>query len=201
METQQEYNQEDFLLPYNMIRLYAMGAFPMADPENGDKIDWFMPEKRAIIPIDAYNVPRSLRKHIEKTEFRIEIDRDFESVVKNCAKREETWISEKLIKAYFNLYAINHIHTVEVYQENKLVGGLYGITYHGAFFGESMFSEVSQASKIALVKLLEHLRKKGFVLLDIQFMTDHLEMFGAIEIPFEEYEELLQKAYATPVEF
>ena len=112
-----------------------------------------------------------------------------------------TWISPRLIEAYMNLHKMGHIHTVETWRKNKLVGGLYGITYRGAFFGESMFSKVSQASKIALIKLIEHLNKKGFVILDVQYLTEHLKMFGAVQISFNDFENLLVQAYTKECEF
>ena len=192
-------NPERLLEPQNMIKLYSIGAFPMADDTG--TINWYMPQIRTIIPLDNYNVPRSLRKFMEKSDFRYEFDKNILKVIKECANREQTWISGELINAYKGLIRINHVHSVEVYQGNKLVGGLYGVTYKGAFFGESMFSKVSQASKSALVKLLEHLNKKGFVLLDVQFQTEHLKMFGAKEIRFKEFEDLLAKAYEKEIEF
>ena len=190
----QEFSGADFLRdPEQMLSLYARGAFPMAD-EDG-LVDWYFPKIRTIISPDKYNIPRSFRKSISQLNFEVRIDTQFLSVVRACADRSETWISEEIIEAYLRLEKLGHVHTVETWNNNRLVGGLYGITYHGAFFGESMFSRVSQASKFALMKLLEHLNEKKFVLLDVQFMTEHLRMFGAKEISFEEYSGLLQKAY------
>ncbi|MGA9293018.1 MAG: leucyl/phenylalanyl-tRNA--protein transferase [Ignavibacteriaceae bacterium] len=200
MNKNQKFNQELFLEPGNMLRLYARGAFPMADEKTGE-ISWYLPEIRTIIPLDNYNFPRSLRKSMDKTGYEVRYDFDFISVVKACADRENTWISEELIKAYLRLYSLRHIHTVEIYQQNKLIGGLYGITFKGAFFGESMFSKISQASKIALIKLIEHLNKKNFTLLDVQYLTPHLKMFGASEISFEEYNRLLLLAYQNEADF
>lgn len=194
-----EKNDFSLLDPEFMIKLYAQGAFPMAD-ENGN-IEWYFPEIRTIIPIENVNVPRSLKKFMSNIDFEYKIDCETMRVVKNCADRKETWISAELIEAYERLYKLGFLHSIEVYQKNKLVGGLYGITVKGAFFGESMFSSVSQASKCALVFLIEHLSRKEFVLLDIQFMTEHLKMFGAIEIPLEEYEELLNLSYYKNVLF
>lgn len=191
--------KEDFLKPENMIYLYSIGAFPMAD-ENGE-LNWYMPNIRAIIPLDTYNVPRTLRKHMEKSDYEYRYDENILRVIKLCAQRRETWISDELISAYKNLIERGHVHTVEVYQKNKLLGGLYGISYKGAFFGESMFSKVSQSSKAALIKLLERLNERGFVMLDIQFITKHLEMFGAKEISMEDYRQLLMKAYSKSVTF
>lgn len=190
---------KSMLQPDNMIRLYASGAFPMAD-ESG-QINWYLPEVRTIIPLDNFNIPRSARKAIEKTNFEIKFDTDYLSVIKGCADRPSTWISDQLIIAYRRLHKRGYLHTVETYQNGKLVGGLYGITFRGAFFGESMFSKVSQASKAALIALLYHLKEKDFVLLDVQYMTNHLKMFGAIEISWEQYSLLLQKAYLSGCSF
>jgi leucyl/phenylalanyl-tRNA--protein transferase len=192
--------EDALLIPEQMIKLYAMGAFPMADAGTG-KIEWFFPEVRTVIPLEAFRIPRSLKKIINENRFVIKYDTDFLSVVTRCAARKETWISDNLIAAYLNLQKLGHIHSVEVYQDEKLVGGLYGVTYRGAFFGESMFSIVSQASKVALAFLLNHLCEKNFVLLDVQYMTEHLKMFGAKEISFEVFSSLLQRAYLVDAEF
>ena len=187
-------DNKDLLRPDIMIRLYAKGAFPMAD-EKTRNINWYLPEVRCIIPLNNYNVPRSLKKIITEEDFEFRFDNDFLSVIKNCANREDTWISDDLISAYQKLYKRGHLHTIETWQGNQLVGGLYGVTFRGAFFGESMFSQVSQASKAALAKLLNHLKDNGFVLCDVQYMTEHLKMFGAVEISFAEYNKLLEEAY------
>jgi len=193
-------NNKELLLPDNMLRMYAAGAFPMADDKNG-KILWYLPEIRTIIPLLNYNIPRSLKKFMSTCEFEFRKDTDFLSVVKGCAGREKTWITDELIEAYLRLYKRKHIHTVEVWQNGELVGGLYGIAFRGAFFGESMFSKVPQASKAALAYLLEHLSERDFVLLDVQYMTPHLKMFGAVEISFEEYQNMLNSAYIRNCEF
>jgi leucyl/phenylalanyl-tRNA--protein transferase len=172
----------------------------MADAENGN-INWYLPEIRTIIPLDGYNIPRTAKKAIENQKFEIRFDTDFEGVFEGCADRESTWISEELKSAYRRLKKRGHIHTVETWKNGKLVGGLYGVTFRGAFFGESMFSKVTQASKAALAALLKHLKAKDFVLLDVQYMTEHLKMFGAVEISFEEYTKLLHKAYTTTCKF
>jgi len=191
--------EDELLLPENMIRLYARGAFPMAD--DSGKIEWYFPDKRTIIPLDCYNIPRSLKKVIDHSNYRISIDEAEIDVIKNCADRERTWISPKLINAYKNLIDKKFLHSVEVWEDENLIGGLYGITFKGAFFGESMFSKKSQASKIALVKLIEHLNKKKFVLLDVQYQTQHLNMFGAIEISFTEFSNMLQQAHSVDCVF
>ena len=200
MNRKENFNPKDLLQPDNMLRLYASGAFPMADAETGF-INWYLPEVRTIIPIDNFNIPRSAKKLIEQKNFEIKFDTDFEGVVAGCADRESTWISDELINAYRRLKKRGHIHTVETWNDGNLVGGLYGVTFRGAFFGESMFSKVSQASKAALVALLKHLKEKDFVLLDVQYMTEHLKMFGAVEISFEEYTKLLHKAYVKECTF
>ena len=183
-----------------MIRLYASGAFPMADEKTGG-INWYLPDIRTIIPLDNFNIPRSTKKVIDAENFEIKFDTDFECVLEGCSDRESTWISDELIASYRRLKKRGHIHTVETWKDGKLVGGLFGVTFCGAFFGESMFSKVSQASKAALVALLKHLKQKDFVLLDVQYITEHLKMFGAVEISFEEYTKLLHKAYVKECEF
>ncbi len=194
------YDQDELLKPRNMIRLYASGAFPMAD-EDTNKINWYMPEIRTVIPLNNFNFPRSLRKFLEKKDYETRYDTDFLNIVKGCADRESTWISEKLIRAYLKLKKMGHIHTVETWEKGRLVGGLYGVTFRGAFFGESMFSRQPQASKSALINLLYHLKEKDFALLDVRFMTPHLKMFGAIEINMDDYNELLYSAYTRSCQF
>lgn len=193
------FSEDDLLRPENMLLLYSRGAFPMAD-ETG-KIDWYLPEIRTVIPLNGYNVPRSLNKFMQSSGFEYRYDYDYLQVIRNCASRETTWISNKLISAYKRLYREGHLHTVEAWHNNKLVGGLYGISYKGAFFGESMFSRVTQASKSCLVKLIEHLNEKGFILLDVQYQTEHLKMFGAREISFRDFENLLDRAYTLDIIF
>jgi leucyl/phenylalanyl-tRNA--protein transferase len=200
LNSKKNFDPKELLKPENMIRLYASGAFPMADAETGN-INWYLPDIRTIVPLDNFNIPRSAKKIIEDENFEIKFDTDFEEVLAGCADRESTWISEELKSAYRRLKKRGHIHTVETWKNGKLVGGLYGVTFRAAFFGESMFSKVSQASKAALVALLKHLKEREFVLLDVQYMTEHLKMFGAVEISFEEYTKLLHKAYVKVCEF
>ena len=185
---------DEFLKPDNMLRLYATGAFPMADQESG-AIEWYLPDTRCIIPINNFNIPKSTKKEIDKLGFEIKYDTEIVSVIRGCADREHTWISERLIEAYKKLIKRGHVHSVETWKDGKLVGGLYGVTFRGAFFGESMFSKVSQASKAALVDLLYHLKENDFALLDVQYMTEHLRMFGAVEISLDVYKENLVDAY------
>ncbi len=192
-------SKKDFLKPENMIRLYAQGAFPMAD-EFGE-INWYLPEIRTIIPLGSYNIPRSLKKFLHSSYFEFQYDTHVLDIILKCAERESTWISPELIEAYKGLIGLGNLHSVEVFQNKLLVGGLYGVAYKGAFFGESMFSKVPQASKCALVKLIERLNEKGFVLLDVQYQTEHLQMFGAKEISFEDFNKLLTKAYSSDIFF
>jgi leucyl/phenylalanyl-tRNA--protein transferase len=191
---------KELLKPDNMIRLYAKGAFPMADEKTG-AVNWYLPETRCIIPLDNFNIPRSLKKSLHKTGFEIRYNSDFINVVKGCADRESTWISEELIDAYIRLNEKGYIKTVETWKDGELVGGLYGISFCGAFFGESMFSKAPQASKVALVNLIYQLKEKNYVLLDVQFMTEHLRMFGAIEISWDDYQAKLLKSYTRNCEF
>jgi leucyl/phenylalanyl-tRNA--protein transferase len=191
---------DEFLRPDNMLRLYATGAFPMADEKNG-AIEWYLPDTRCIIPLNNFNIPRSAIKKISQLNFEIRFDTEILSVLKACADREHTWISERLIEAYKRLIKRGHLHSVETWKDGELVGGLYGVTFRGAFFGESMFSKTSQASKASLINLLCRLKEKDFALLDVQYMTEHLRMFGAIEISLDEYKENLVEAYQRICDF
>ncbi len=200
MNSRNNFDPRELLKPDNMLRLYASGAFPMANKRAGT-INWYLPEIRTIIPLDAYNFPRSARKAIEKIDFEIKFDSDFTKVITGCADRKETWISNELVNAYKRLRKRGHVHTVETWLGDEMVGGLFGVTFRGAFFGESMFYKVSEASKAALIALINHLIERDFILLDTQYMTEHLKMFGAIEISFDEYTKLLHKAYTRGCEF
>ena len=186
--------------PEAMIRMYAVGAFPMADSKKKE-INWYMPEIRTVIPLNNYRIPRSLKKFLSNADFTFKYDSNIITVIKSCSERKETWISDELIKAYSRMEKLGYVHSVETYFKNKLVGGLYGISYRGAFFGESMFSKIPQASKAALVKLIEHLNNKNFSLLDVQYTTPHLAMFGAKEISFTEYAKMLELAYKSDCVF
>lgn len=180
-----------------------MGVFPMAVNKRGD-IGWFSPDPRAIIPLDdRFHVPHGLRRVLKKHTFQVTFDADFGSVIRECGRqrREGTWISREIVAAYENLHRVGHAHSVEIWQDEKLAGGLYGVHIGGAFFGESMFHRVTDASKIALVALVDHLRRQGFVLLDTQWVTPHLERFGACEIARDDYMKLLGEATALAREF
>jgi len=184
------------LTPDLLLQAYQSGYFPMADPSDG-RIGWFSPDPRAIIPLDGLRVSRSLRRTLRRKPFELASDRDFPGVMRACAARAETWISEEIIAAYTQLFRLGLAHTVETWQDGVMVGGLYGVALGGAFFGESMFSAVTDASKVALVDLVRRLRAGGYTLLDTQFITDHLRGIGAVEVPRDEYLGMLEDALAV----
>jgi leucyl/phenylalanyl-tRNA--protein transferase len=176
---------------------YASGWFPMADDSDpAGQIRWYSPDPRGIIPLEAFHVPRRLARTIRQGAFEVACDRDFPSVIAACAadRDEGTWITGEIIDTYTALHERGFAHSVEVRQEGRLVGGLYGVSLRGAFFGESMFHTVTGASKVALAALVDHLRARSFLLLDVQWTTPHLERFGAIEISRRRYLRLLKKA-------
>ena len=181
------------LTPELLLEAYGAGFFPMADSREG-MIHWYSPDPRGIIPLDAFHVPRTLRRVVRSARYAIRCDTVFERVMRECASREETWISEEIIRAYTGLHREGYAHSVEAWEENTLAGGLYGVALGAAFFGESMFSLTPDASKVALVALVDRLRAGGFTLLDTQFVTAHLRQFGAREISRREYLELLVRA-------
>ena len=184
------------LTPDMVLAGYEMGAFPMADPRHMNEIYWYAPDPRAVIPLDSFHVPKNLRKIVERQRFDVVADRHFEAVIRACADRGSTWISEEIIRVYCALHEYGFAHSVETLLEGRLVGGLYGVAIGGAFFGESMFHHETDASKVALVHLVRRLRQGGFTLLDTQYSTPHLEQFGVVEIPREDYEERLADALA-----
>lgn len=179
--------------PDFLLMAYCSGFFPMADPKTGE-IGWFSPDPRAIFELDEFHVPRSLRLVIKKNLFEVRVNTSFEQVMRGCAEREETWISEDIIRSYVELHRLGFAHSVESWSAGSLVGGLYGVAIGGAFFGESMFSRQKDASKVALVHLVERMKVRGFELLDTQWITPHLKMFGAKEISREEYLKRLRHA-------
>ncbi|MEA2873866.1 MAG: leucyl/phenylalanyl-tRNA---protein transferase [Hyphomicrobiales bacterium] len=189
------------LTPDVLLKAYACGIFPMAESAEDPALFWIDPEERGIIPLDAFHVPTRLARTVRSTRFTVVCDRDFSAVIEGCAepgpKRARTWINAPIRKLYRGLFDIGHCHTVEVYDGEELVGGLYGVSLGAAFFGESMFHRARDASKIALVHLVARLRLGGFALLDTQFLTDHLKMFGATEVPQDHYGRLLAKAIRT----
>ena len=184
--------------PDLLVKAYRMGVFPMSMDDG--QIGWFSPDPRAVIPLDdRFHIPHGLKRVLKKEPFEIRLDTAFEEVMRGCADREETWISEGIIRSYCQLHALGMAHSVESWQDGELVGGLYGVALGGAFFGESMFSRVSEASKVALVHLVRHLRNRKFLLLDTQWTTRHLARFGVKEIPRDDYLGLLEEALAVPV--
>ncbi len=184
------------LTPELLIRAYRAGIFPMGDPEEG-AIHWYAPEARGVLPIDQFHVPANLDRLVRRRAFEVASDRAFEAVMRACADRERTWITEQTIDVYSTLHEIGFAHSVECRQDGRLVGGLYGVALGGAFFGESMFYRVSNASKVALVHLVRRLRAGGFELLDTQYVTPHLKQFGGVEIPRPIYERRLARALAV----
>ncbi len=174
--------------------------FPMADGKNGD-IHWFAPEWRGIIPLNGLKVSRSLQQTIRKKKFEIRINSDFESTIRACAEREDVWISETIVQSYLQLHTHGFAHSVECWNNKKLVGGLYGIAIGGAFFGESMFSKMKDASKVALVYLVGRMNERGFVLLDTQYVNSHLATLGCTEISKQEYMKRLKEAIQVKCEF
>jgi leucyl/phenylalanyl-tRNA---protein transferase len=180
-----------------LLHAYMNGFFPMAHPEEANKIYWHKPEMRGIIPLNEFKVSKNLSRLYRNGKFQFRVNGNFEAVIEACASRSETWISEDIIESYVNLNKLGYAYSFEVWLENKLVGGLYGIAIGKAFFGESMFHKISNASKLALVFLVENLVFKGFTLLDTQYLNDHIKQFGAIEIPAEEYEKKLEEAIAS----
>ena len=177
-----------------MLYGYQHGVFPMADPDDGNAVYWYRPERRGILPLDRFTVPKNLARLVRRKCFEVVSDRDFPAVIRACAHRKSTWISEEIIDVYTALHRWGYAHSVECWQDDVLVGGLYGVALGGAFFGESMFHRVSNASKVALVHLVRRLKAGGFVLLDTQYVTAHLRQFGVIEIPGNVYERRLVEA-------
>jgi leucyl/phenylalanyl-tRNA--protein transferase len=182
-----------------LLHAYRHAVFPMA-MENGE-IAWFSPDPRAIIPLDTFHVPHGLKRTLKKGQFEIRVNTAFEKVMRACAQREETWINADIVASYVNLHRQGHAHSVEAWLDGKLAGGLYGVALGGAFFGESMFHEVTDASKVALHALVTRLLARGFALLDTQWLTPHLLTFGALEISRAEYQRRLSKALEKECRF
>ena len=185
--------------PELLLQGYRLGVFPMAMEDGA--IEWFSPDPRAILPLGDFHVPHALRRLLRKNVFEIKINNSFSEVIEACAKREDTWINREIIQSYIRMHELGHAHSVETWANGKLAGGLYGVAIGGAFFGESMFHHVRDASKIALLGLVEHLRARQFILLDTQWVTPHLQQFGAVEIPRAKYLHLLTTAVNLPRRF
>ena len=184
--------------PDLLLRAYSIGVFPMADSRDARDVYWVEPKKRAILPIKNIHLSHSLRKTIRSGRFEVTRDAAFPEVLRECAARDETWINAEIEASYVNLHTHGHAHSVECWRDGVLAGGLYGVTLGGAFFGESMFSNETDASKVALAWLVARLKVGGYKLLDCQFMTDHLRSLGAIEIDQKDYLSLLSEALAPP---
>lgn len=188
------------LEPSVLLAAYAQGVFPMADDQQ--RVQWYTADPRAIFDLDNFHVPRTLRQIWRQNRFELRVNRDFPAVIAACADRPEgTWISREIQDAYFELHQLGFAHSVEAWRDDRLAGGLYGVTLGGAFFGESMFHRETNASKVALVFLVERLRSRGFTLLDTQFSTAHLQQFNCIEIPRREYMQRLSNALNLDVRF
>ena len=200
---------EIILTPDLVLQAYAIGVFPMADGREDDHIFWVDPDKRGILPLDNFHVSKRLRKTVRSDHFVVTVDTDFKGVMEACAedtpRRASTWINDEIIELYVALHERGYAHSVECYQsedgEKLLVGGLYGVSMGGVFFGESMFTRARDASKVALVHLVGRLNAGGYMLLDTQFVTDHLSSFGAIEIPRDVYQIRLQRALEKAANF
>lgn len=188
-----------------LIRAYASGVFPMAEAADDPEVFWVRPETRGVIPLNGFHVSRSLAKTIRKHPFDIRTDTDFDGVLDGCAEpargRKKTWINGPIREAYAELFSRGNCHTVEAWREGRLVGGLYGVSLGRAFFGESMFARERDASKVCLAFLVNHLKERGFELLDTQFTTDHLKRLGAVDVPRGRYERMLAEALSGEAKF
>jgi len=187
------------IAPDFLLNAYAQGIFPMAMPE-GD-LAWFSPDPRGVLPLDAFHLPHGLMRALKKKQFEMRCNTAFEAVMRACAEREDTWIDDEILSSYVELHRLGFAHSVEAWSDGELVGGLYGVALGGAFFGESMFHRETDASKVALHALVERLKERRFVLLDLQWVTPHLATFGAIEIPRRDYLKQLRAALALSCEF
>lgn len=197
--------QQHRLTSDSLLRSYMLGLFPMADSVEAKDLFWVDPDLRGVIPFDAFHVSRSLRKTIRKGRFEVTFDGDFKGVMEACREkrpeRPSSWINDEIIELYCELHERGHAHSVETRLDGKLVGGLYGVSLGAAFFGESMFSHMTDASKTALVYLVARLKSGGYTLLDTQFQTEHLSSFGAVEMPRGRYHTYLQEALETAADF
>jgi leucyl/phenylalanyl-tRNA--protein transferase len=193
------------ITPEVLLKAYACGIFPMAESADDPSLHWIEPELRGIIPLDRFHVSSRLARTVRSDQFRVTVNRDFDAVIDGCAEpqsgRQRTWINERIRTLYRKLHERRHCHSVEVFFDGELVGGLYGVALGRAFFGESMFHRLRDASKVALVHLVARLKAGGYMLLDTQFVTDHLRSFGAIEVPRRQYHKLLEQALSGEGDF
>ena len=184
-----------------LLEAYRSGVFPMAEDRNSSKLFWVNPQERGVVPLNRFHISRSLTRQLRKQQHQIKINHDFDAVIAGCARRDDTWINRDIQRAYRRLFDIGHVHTTEVYDGSRLVGGVYGVSIGAAYFGESMFSHTTNASKIALAYLVDRLRLAGFQLFDTQFITPHLASLGAIEISRDTYLAALSVAVNQPADF
>ena len=189
------------LTPDLLLRAYASGIFPMSESRDDPELFWVDPDHRGVFPLDRFHISRSLARRLRRGEFTVTADAAFGAVVEGCADREETWINGPIAEIYAVLHALGHAHSVEVWKDGALVGGVYGVTLGGAYFGESMFSRATDASKVALAYLVDRLRLGGFALFDTQFLTPHLASLGAEEITRAEYRRRLARALPLRADF
>lgn len=189
------------LSPELLLRAYAAGVFPMAESATSREIFWVEPRHRGIIPLDRFHASRSLRRRMRREDYSVSIDAAFAEVVAACADRDETWINAEIATLYAELFSIGHAHSLEIWHEGRLAGGIYGVSLGAAFFGESMFSRMRDGSKLAIAYLVARLRAGGFRLFDTQFTTPHLESLGAVSIPKARYQMLLASALAHEADF
>jgi leucyl/phenylalanyl-tRNA--protein transferase len=192
---------DTILTPELLLNAYASGVFPMAETRDDPEIFWVDPRRRGVFPLDQFHISRSLARRLRRCGYNIRINSDFVGVVQGCADRDETWINDEIFFLYNQLHAIGFAHSLEVYESEDLIGGVYGVTLGGAFFGESMFSRRTDASKIALAYLVDRLKLAGFTLFDTQFITPHLSSLGAVEIPRAQYHQLLEIALEVEADF
>lgn len=193
------------LTPDILLRTYAAGIFPMAESADDPTLFWVDPDRRGVLPVDRFRVSRKLQKALRATPFEVRVNTAFEEVVRLCGAahpgRPSTWINGEIVRLYLGLHRMGHAHSIETWHENRLVGGLYGVALGGAFFGESMFSRETDASKVALCHLMARLRRAGFRLVDTQFVTKHLSQFGVYEVPRSEFRRMLSKALEVNADF
>lgn len=189
------------ITPDILLRAYALGIFPMAEGRDDPEIHWVDPRRRGIFPLEGFHISRSLRRRILTCGWEVTVDRDFAGVLDGCADRPETWINNRIRALYLDLHRLGFAHSQEVWEGSALIGGVYGVSLGGAFFGESMFSRRTDASKVALAWLVHRLRAGGYALFDVQFLTPHLASLGAVEIPRNRYRQALAAALVLPARF
>ena len=193
--------QSPRLTPELLLQAYMAGVFPMAEARDDAEVFWVDPKRRGVMPLDGFHLSRSLARRLRRADYQVSINRDFSGVVAGCADRSETWINDTIFDLYRELHRIGHAHSLEIRQGDQLVGGVYGVTLGAAFFGESMFSRIRDASKIALAYLVDHLNQTGFRLFDTQFLTPHLASLGGVEIPRSAYHKRLASALTGSADF